>query len=992
MSVLGIKSEYSFLNSFLKLDEIIKYSNEKHYSFIAISDVGNVFCIYKLFKLAKENNIKPIIGCELNVRVSKEIISSFCFYPKNENGYLNLLTLLKINNFDKEEIKIEELKKYCKDIMVVSSGISSYVYKNFPSIDITNYDKKRDDINYLNYIDTLNIFKKKIPNFYIGMSYDTFEAKTYLNDVLYKIVKDINIPLLPFHTTCYINSNDNRDFNDFIKISNIKNNISETTDFSFWDIEKIKSEFTYKELFDNLDNFINSISFEFKIFSNEIFKIVENPKLKLYDECFKRLKELNLSDNKIYLERLDYELGVVDKMGFSNYFLIVWDLVNYAKKNDILVGFGRGSSAASLIAYLLNITEIDPIKYELYFERFLNISRWQMPDIDIDFPDDKREDVISYLKNKYGLSHIAFITTFDCFGKKSAIRDITKIKEYNKKTNKENPIYQNMNIELDSLNLSKKIEGLPRHIGTHPAGILFFKDEVDKIFPVRKNQLGYYQVDFEMSEIEEFKLLKTDLLALRNLKIMSDCIKLIKIRNPKFNIKEIPLDDIKTYDILNKLETDNIFQLESSGMRDVIYKLKPKCFTDIINLIAIYRPGPLKIINEFIQRKNGKKYEIIDNSIKDIIKPTYGFIIFQEQIMQIAKTYANYSMSEADILRRGISKKDEKILLENKNKFIKKAILNGKDEKTAAKIYSYILEFSDYGFNKAHSVSYATMTYKMAYLKANYFLEFAISILNNAIGDIKITLKYLNILEDLGYKIMPPIINKAKDKYYFSDNFIYLPIQIVKGISDDVAKSIIKKRSEKEFENLKDFIKRTKDNLSDSQVKSLIFASCFDDFLKNKKALINKLENNYFDELIEVKEEENKDYCFNDLVEYEMKSYGFNFFYNPISIIKKISKIMNVSYFSKDDIVKSGTYIARIDSYEVKKYNKNGITNKYLKVALTDDKVKLDAACFIDKLVSSKDIFINDNICKVNIVKSIYNGKDSYIIKNIEVINSTEKC
>ena len=986
MSILGIKSEYSFLNSFLKIDEIIKYSKEKHYPFIAISDVGNVFCIYKLFKKAKENNIKPIIGCELNVRVDENIITPFCFYPKNKEGYFNLLKLLKISNYDKVEIKIDDLKKYCKEIIVISAGVSSFIYNSFPKIDITSYDKKVNSEEVLKFINYLKKFKAEIPNFKIGFSYDTFEAKTYINEVLYKISNNLNIPLLPFHTTCYFNYSDNKDFNDFIKIANIKNDINEACDFSFWDTKKIESEFLYKDVLKNLDKIISEINFEFEVFKIDIPKISDNANLELKNKCIDRLKKLKLEGSKDYLARLENELDVIDKMGFSNYFLIVCDLVDYAKKNNILVGSGRGSSAASLVAYLLNITEIDPLKYDLYFERFLNISRGQMPDIDIDFPDDKREDVISYLKDKYGISHIALITTFDTFGEKSAIRDITKIKEYNMKISSDKSIFGN--IESEVLELSKKIEGLPRHTGTHPAGIIFLKDDVYNIFPVRKSQLGYYQIDFEMSELEDFKILKTDLLALRNLKIISDCINLIKARDSNFDIKNIRLDDKKTYDLLNNLQTDNIFQLESSGMKDVIKRLKPEKFDDIINLVALYRPGPLKIINDFIERKKGKEYKIIDEDIENIISPTYGFIIFQEQIMQIANKFANYTMAEADILRRGISKKNEQILIENEKKFIEKAILNGKDEKTAKKIYSYILEFSDYGFNKAHSVSYATITYKMAYLKANYFEYFALSVLNNSIGDNQITIKYLDILENNGYKVMPPILDIATDEYKLDGNKVYFPFQIVKGISIDSARKIVKKRAESKFLDMKDFMERTSNFLNNSQVLSLIFASAFDNFSNNKKKLVNKLNNDFFEELIEVKEEECKDFALEDLIENEMKSYGFNYFYNPINKIKELSSKINIPYFSKVQSVNSGYYLARIISHEVKKYFKDGVYKNYMTVILTDEKIKIRAVCFKEEVFNKKGLFWDNNIFKVQLRKGIYKEKESYTIDKLEVINT----
>ena len=652
--------------------------------------------------------------------------------------------------------------------------------------------------------------------------------------------------------------------------------------------------------------------------------------------CNKGLnKRLNGNVSEIYQKRLNYELDVINRMGFCNYFLVVWDYVKYAKFNNILVGPGRGSAAGSLVSYSIGITEIDPIKYDLLFERFLNPERVTMPDIDVDFDSEKRNLVIDYVTHKYGEKRATGIITFNTLGAKQVIRDLGRCmnlslpiiddlaKSITSKELKGSYVNDakfhrliNSRSEYKKLyDIALKLEGLPRHISIHAAGIVMSRCDIDEIIPLYKNPIGIYTTAFSKDYLEPLGLLKMDFLGLDNLTLMSNVIDEIRRKeNINISFDKIPLDDKKTLDIFYNVDTDGIFQFESTGMKRFLSKLKVKSFEDIATALALYRPGPMDNIDSFIRRREGKEViDYIHPDLEDILKPTYGIIIYQEQIMQIVRRMAGYSYGEADILRRAMSKKKESIILEERPKFIKGSLENGYSEDIANKVYDLILKFANYGFNKAHSISYAVTAYKMAFIKT-YFLKYFISaMLTNVIGNNAKTNIYLNRARMSGITILPPDINESTDKYFAYDNFIRCPLSIISNVGTSVSNDIIHERENGKFTDFCDFVLRMEGTSVNQRVITNLISAGAISFGYNRKTLIQNIDNviNYADiakdaGMIEIEKPEMEiydEYSKEDVIKMELKTLGFYLSLHPASKYRKdyIVTSMNIKdYFDKN--------------------------------------------------------------------------------------------
>ena len=530
----------------------------------------------------------------------------------------------------------------------------------------------------------------------------------------------------------------------------------------------------------------------------------------LVDLCVYGLKKrLNNNVPESYVIRLKHEIDIIIKMGFCNYFLVVWDYVKYAKKNGILVG-PRGSAASSLVSYSLGITDVDPMKYDLLFERFLNPQRITMPDIDMDFDAEKRYKVIDYVKEKYGLNRVCEIITFSNLLAKQVIRDLARIFDVStfkvdnllknfddKKSLKEQLLNSSVKKMLDDQELRKMyevalhLEGLKRHTSIHAAGIIISSKDLRNYVPLTLNSDGIYICGYTMNYIEDLGLLKMDFLGLKNLTIIDKV--LCRVNKIKFN--DIPLDDKKTYDLFATGDLTGIFQFETMGMRKFITELKPDNINDLIAAVALFRPGPIDNIPSYIARKHGKeKVTYVNDCLKSILEPTYGIIIYQEQIMQIASKMAGFSYGQADVLRRAMSKKKQDVLLAQKDNFIKGSIKNRYEKKTALSVYELILKFANYGFNKAHSVCYAIIGYKIAYLKTHFPLEFMCEILNNYIGVSSKTKTLLNECKRLDVEIIKPTINNTSCNYEIIEGKIVYPLSMIKGIGTLTCRQIVDER------------------------------------------------------------------------------------------------------------------------------------------------------------------------------------------------------
>ena len=814
---LYIKTDNSLLSSLINIDSLIDYAVKNNIKSLSITD-NNMYGVIEFYNKCISNNIKPIVGLELIIEDNPIVL-----YCINNIGYKNLIKLSTLTTEDK--INFDILKEYNKSIICIVPFKSLSLYDKLEKIYEIIYK------GYKNKYEFENIDKNKI----------------YLNQI------------------CYLNEQDNiylkylTAIKDSILIENVENVLMNN---SF-----IKEEELIKLGYDLKNNYeltkICNIKIEHE--DNLIPKFVCPDNLDSYSYlkklCIEGLKKIfGTTVSRIYMDRLKKELEIINKMGFCNYFLIVWDYVKYAKEHNILVGPGRGSAAGSLVSYVLNITTVDPIKYNLLFERFLNPERITMPDIDIDFEYRYRDDMVNYVINKYGIKNVAPIITFGTLGAKQAIRDVARtmsieanmvdklcrmissnlnlVENYN--TNPKIKKYISLNDELKTLyKVASKIEGLKRHTSIHAAGVVMCDKPLDEIIPLDKSHKLFYVTGYSMEYLESLGLLKMDFLALKNLTLIKDVIDEANI-----DFDSIPINDAKAIKIFTDVNTIGIFQFESEGMMNFLKKFKPDSVEDIIASIALYRPGPMQNIDLYIRRKRKlEKIDYLHNDLYDILKDTYGIIIYQEQIMLIAVKMASYTLGESDVLRRAMSKKKEDILIKEKDKFVSRCIKNGYDEATAIKVYDLILKFASYGFNRAHSVSYAIISIKMAYLKSHYSLLFMKNLLNMVIGNSIKTNEYIYECKKLDVKLHKPDINISTNKYIEKDGFLYFPLNSIKNVGISTVESIISEREKGQFVDIFDFVNRCYGkNTNRSTIEALIYSGCFDNLGYNKKTLINNLD------------------------------------------------------------------------------------------------------------------------------------------------------
>ena len=812
--------------------------------------------------------------------------------------------------------------------------------------------------------------------------------------------KKHNILLLPIHMTSYLTKEDKDVYEALIRIENDQNETPKDADYSFMNQEELKSLFAdYSFVFNHLTRMINSITFvwEDPKFEMPEFVIEEGTTSEYLRSLStvglrKRLKKLPNAQPKIYQERLLYELSVIHKMGFDNYFLIVYDFVKYAKTHDILVGPGRGSSAGSLVAYCLGITDVDPISYDLLFERFLNPERITMPDIDMDFPDNKRDEVLQYVRNKYGNQHMISIVTFGTFALRSSIRDIARVMKIDP-SRVTGIIKRVIDEELDAsdyemmrlVRVAKAIEGLPRHTGTHAAGMILAKQDLTAYIPLQKGLYDFYQSQLEAKDLESLGLLKIDFLGIRNLAVIDDVIKMIQKNGEPFILSDLPLDNEKTYKLLESADTSGIFQLESSGMRASLRKLKPNCFEDIVAILALYRPGPMDNINEYIARRNGKAYSYVHPNLEGILKPTFGIIVYQEQIMRIAHEFAGYSLAEADLLRRGISKKDKNILDHERKRFIEKCQIKNYSVEVAEEIYDYIVKFADYGFNRSHSVAYALVAYQMAYLKANYFSIFMTVLLSSVTGNEGVTAEYVNEIRKQQITILPPDINISTDQYIFRQNVIYFPLLAIKSLGKVAVQKIMDERILGEFKDYQNFKLRMKKDLNDKNLEMLIHSGALDSFKLNHKTMDyhKQIDDAGYEQYItDFKLMVTDDYSFAEKAQLERDALGLNIIYHPIMAFQDTIIKYKLKALSALESAHEADVLAFIRKKKVIK-TKQGKEMAF--VELDDGVTQLEATLFTETYEKYMNLLTNEvQIFKVKINE--YKNQKTYLIESIKQI------
>lgn len=982
IGAFGFLSEYNLLNSTYKLKDIINDAKSEDYPFSALNDTNNLYGSYKLFKHA----LTPyIIGMKLDI-IHLGYECSVIAYAMDKEGYQNLNILSStIQLGETKRLELNDILPFQKGLYFISSGHESNIDKT-----IIN-----DNLN-----ETRNIlidYKEKLNHFSIGLSLQSYVQERKVAPKLKELADEFKILLVPLNYMAY-RKEDKETFNLIIKIQKEDNDFSDY-DFSFQTLKELEKRYAlYPEVFSNLKRIYPLFKFQYEKpkFNLPKVKGVKNSKNALITltkkGLEKYLREERIKDKIVYYERLKKELTVIDSLGYNDYFLIVWDFVKYAKDNDILVGPGRGSAAGSLVSFALNITDVDPIKYGLLFERFLNKERKTMPDIDMDFPDDRREEVIEYIKNRYGSNRVLSINTFSKFSDKSSIRDVCRVKGYSPdRTNQIVKILteqkENLSTELAEVKrLAEGLDGLPRQTGTHAAGIILAEEDLRYYLPLQQGPT-IYQAQFEHEDLVDMGLLKIDLLGIRNLTIIKRTLEIIKEkRNIDININKLSLNDKKTYELLSAGDTLGIFQLESQGMRNVLRKLKPNKFNDLVALLALYRPGPMENIDVYINRRNGEKFSYIDNSLAKILKETYGIIVYQEQIILIAEEFAGYTLSEADMLRVGISKKDKKILNEERKIFVEKSIKNNKPKELAEKIYDYIVRFADYGFNKSHSVAYALVAYQMAYLKANYYDVFMAVLLSKMVNDTNIFYS-INDLRKRGIIVYPPNINISTDEYLVAEKGIYYPLLGIKGIGTQIVKRIIEEREKNGlFKNYDDFKLRLNGVLSDKMLENLIFSGALNCFKLTKHQMYEERSAStilYEDLIVDIIEKVYEEYDLEYLAEKEKEALGFNLDVSPLTDIIKYEKEHKLTSIKNLTFKKSSERVVGLVKRVSEITTKSG--EKMAFITMTDYLGDVEITVFPEVYEKHKEILVENEKIVVNIQSQKYGG-GSWILKDATVM------
>ncbi|MCI9281367.1 MAG: DNA polymerase III subunit alpha [Bacilli bacterium] len=900
---LKIVTEYTLLKSTIKINKLVKFLIEHNITSCAICD-NNLYGVMSFYQEMTKNNLKPIIGLEVSVENNPLYL-----YAKNSNGYHNLLKIHTLK--EKESLNFENLISILNDIKIVLPRESYVLLDRFPNA----------YLSYKNDTEKIEALMNSEKSIYINPAHSLTKENTEDLKYLEAIEKGILLKEV------------NTDYSNMYLKTNITKEDEETTESFISDIDIV---------LENTSKYIPKFDKDIDSFKH------------LYTLTNKGLKKrLNNNVSEVYQKRLNYELSVIKNMGFDDYFLIVYDYVLYAKKNNILVGPGRGSAAGSLVSFCLGITDIDPIKYDLLFERFLNPERITMPDIDIDFEYTKRGEVIEYVRKRYGENNVAPIMTFGTLGAKQVIRDVGRvldmpldlIDKFVKSLAAKLSLKENLEIkpvndflknykELQKLyDIAYHLEGLKRHVSTHAAGVVISSIPLDEVIPIYYNG-EFIMTGLTMEYLEDLGLLKMDFLALRNLTIISNVLELIKSSTGKvLDLNRLNLNDKSILELFSKGDTEGIFQYESSGMRNLMLKLKPTSFSDLVASVALFRPGSMNQIDSFIARKYGKeKITYLHKDLEPILKETYGIIIYQEQVMQILVKIGGYSYAEADIIRRAMSKKKQDIILNDRDHFIKEATKRGYEENIAKGIYDLIIPFAGYGFNKSHSVSYALIGYQMAYLKAKFPMYFITNLLNMSMGSIIKTKEYIDEARKKDIIILKPNINISTNEYLIKDNSLLLPLSSIKNLGINASTEILKERDNNgNFKDYIDFVTRVYGkSVNKKTIISLIDAGVLDSFNVTKKTMIENLDIvvNYADLVgsldaafcippaLEIKEE----YSEEELRLKEHDSYGFYVTNHPVSKYndKSIVKLKEVENFF-DKHIKCVVLVERIKTVKTKK-------------------------------------------------------------------------
>jgi len=1034
---LHLHSEYSLLDGAVRIKNLIDKVSDLGMPAVALTDHGVMYGIIDFYNNAVKSGIKPILGCEVyiapNGRFEKqykrnnddENFYHLTLLAENIEGYKNLMKIVSRGFLEgfyyKPRIDKELLCEYHNGLIALSGCIKGEIPKM-----ITSGKKDKVSKTLKEYQE---IFGKD--NFFLELQDSRLQEQDIINKALYELSIKNSAPIVATNDVHYLNKEDSTNHDVLLciqtgsTINEVKRLKFSTNEYYLKDYERMYAAFKdFPGAIENTLEIAQRCNLEIKFNLNLIppFDVPEGctPDTYLEKLCFENLSVKYPAINDEIISRLKMELDVIKKMGFSEYFLIVWDFVKFAKEHNIRVGPGRGSAAGSIISYLLDITEIEPLKYGLLFERFLNESRKSMPDIDIDFCYEKRNEVIKYVTNKYGPRNVAQLITFGRMAAKQAIRDAGRVFEvpYSDVDKIAKMIPNQLDITIDTalevspelkevyntnekikkvIDTAKWLEGMIRQDSIHAAGIVISADELYNYTPIQKESGDDIVTQYEMEHIQSLGLLKMDFLGLRTLSLIDKTLFLIeKAKKIKIDISSINLEDRRTFDMLGNGECLGVFQLESSGMRDLVIRMKPTRFEDLIALLALYRPGPLQsgMVNDFIENKNSKKkIRYIHQSLEPILKSTYGMIIYQEQVMQIASTFAGFKMSEADILRSAISKKKKELLEEQRIKFVEGAKRLNNDPAIADKLFDLINHFAQYGFNKSHSAAYAMISYQTAYLKANYPVEFMAALLSIRMGSQEKVSQYINECKRMEINVLPPDINDSFSDFKVVGNSIRFGLSAIKNVGLNVIEDIQNERKKNGlFKNFYDFCLRIDNNvLNKKTLESLIKGGVFDSLGHTRKFLLDNFEKivekaqkikkdriagqfSLFGEKLSSDEgenlsefsdiiETNVEYDSKEILNFEKEMLGLYISSHPLSkydqALSELTAISALVEKSDNSIQTIGGIITKIKTIYTKKNQIMHFIN------FEDNSGSLELIVFPSVAEEYKDYLIEDNILKI---------------------------
>ncbi len=1031
---LHVHTEYSLLDGACRLDRLCSAAKERGQNAIAITDHGNLFGAVDFYKAAKKHDIKPIIGCEVYVAARSRFdkvhgVDSnrhhLVLLCENETGYKNLIKLVSsawVDGFyTKPRIDRELLEKHHEGLIALSACLAGEIPKLIMN---SEYIKAKETALWYS-----NLFGKD--HYYLEMQNHSIPEQGIVNEALIRLSNETGIPLVATNDVHYVNKEDAHTQKILICIAtnhtvDEENSLEFTSDNFYLKTEdEMRILFSKQEALDNTQKIADMCNFDFEFGKTKLPNFIvpdgythyEYFKMKCYEGLKKRYGE---NPDSLYVDRLEYELSVIENMGYVDYFLIVADFIQYARDNGIPVGPGRGSGAGSICAYCMGITNVDPIKYNLIFERFLNPERVSMPDIDVDFCYERRQEVIDYVINKYGYDHVSQIITFGTMAARAAIRDVGRamgmpyavvdnvakkiprtlgitIEKALNESDELKALYESDEKTKELIDTAKSVEGMPRNSSTHAAGIVITDRPVSDYVPLAKNDESVL-TQFTMTTIEELGLLKMDFLGLRTLTVINDCVKMVKKNNPNFDIEKISYDDKNVYELFTNGLTDGVFQCESSGMKSVFMRLKPTNLEDIIAVISLYRPGPMDSIDSYIQNRHNPEFiRYKTPMLQNILDVTYGCMVYQEQVMQIFRSLAGYSLGRADIVRRAMSKKKHKVMEEERAFFCDGCAKNGISKQIANEIFDDMSSFASYAFNKSHAAAYAVVAYRTAYLKCYYPCEFMAALLTSVLDNSDKVANYIDDCKKNGIEILPPNVNFTYKNFTVAPNgkkAIMFGLLAIKNLGHDFIDTIISERERNgKFTSFYTFCKRVHGKgFNRRAVESLIKSGALDGLGSNRQEMLLNLSNviddldsakrrnlegqiGFFDLLngdtaTEFKMKTFVEYPIETLLSYEKETTGLYISSHPMeryAQLKKKLKCDSIGEMISDENEVSYKYtdtasvkIMGIISSVTKKQTKNGDTMAFVTVEDVDGNIEV---IIFPKLYSKyANIIYNGNV------------------------------